>query len=42
MIRLNIHEAKRHLSKYLDQLAKGATILLCKRKKSNSGSQLFL
>ena len=31
MIRLNIHEAKKHLSKYLDRLAKGETILLCKR-----------
>jgi antitoxin (DNA-binding transcriptional repressor) of toxin-antitoxin stability system len=33
MIRLNIHEAKTHLSKYLDQLAKGETIVLCKRNK---------
>jgi antitoxin (DNA-binding transcriptional repressor) of toxin-antitoxin stability system len=31
MIRLNIHEAKAHLSKYLPRLAKGETILLCKR-----------
>jgi antitoxin (DNA-binding transcriptional repressor) of toxin-antitoxin stability system len=31
MIRLNVHQAKTHLSKYLDQLAKGETILLCKR-----------
>ncbi len=31
MIRLNIHEAKKHLSKYLGRLAKGETILLCKR-----------
>ena len=31
MIRLNIHEAKTHLSKYLKRLAKGETILLCKR-----------
>jgi antitoxin (DNA-binding transcriptional repressor) of toxin-antitoxin stability system len=31
MIRLNIHEAKTHLSKYLARLAKGDTILLCKR-----------
>ena len=31
MIRLNIHEAKTHLSKYLDRLAKGETIVLCKR-----------
>jgi antitoxin (DNA-binding transcriptional repressor) of toxin-antitoxin stability system len=31
MIRLNIHEAKTHLSRYLDRLAGGETILLCKR-----------
>jgi antitoxin (DNA-binding transcriptional repressor) of toxin-antitoxin stability system len=31
MIRLNIHEAKTHLSRYLDRLAQGETIVLCKR-----------
>jgi antitoxin (DNA-binding transcriptional repressor) of toxin-antitoxin stability system len=31
MIRLNIHEAKTHLSRYLARLAKGEKILLCKR-----------
>ena len=31
MIRLNIHEAKTHLSKYLERIAKGETIVLCKR-----------
>ena len=31
MIRLNIHEAKTHLSRYLERLARGETILLCKR-----------
>lgn len=31
MIRLNIHEAKTHLSRYLPRLAAGETILLCKR-----------
>ena len=31
MIRLNIHEAKTHLSRYLKRLAKGEIILLCKR-----------
>ena len=31
MIRLNIHEAKTHLSQYLEKLAKGETIILCKR-----------
>jgi antitoxin (DNA-binding transcriptional repressor) of toxin-antitoxin stability system len=33
MIRLNIHEAKTHLSRYLAFLAKGEIILLCKRNK---------
>lgn len=31
MIRLNIHEAKTHLSRYLAHIARGETILLCKR-----------
>jgi antitoxin (DNA-binding transcriptional repressor) of toxin-antitoxin stability system len=31
MIRLNIHEAKTHLSEYLDRLKTGETIVLCKR-----------
>jgi antitoxin (DNA-binding transcriptional repressor) of toxin-antitoxin stability system len=31
MIRLNIHEAKTHLSEYLDRLETGETIVLCKR-----------
>jgi antitoxin (DNA-binding transcriptional repressor) of toxin-antitoxin stability system len=31
MIRLNVHQAKTHLSKYLVRLAEGETILLCKR-----------
>jgi len=31
MIKLNIHEAKTHLSKYLDRVAKGEVIVLCKR-----------
>lgn len=31
MIRLNIHEAKTHLSRYLAELERGETILLCKR-----------
>jgi antitoxin (DNA-binding transcriptional repressor) of toxin-antitoxin stability system len=31
MIRLNVHQAKTHLSKYLDRLSEGETILLCKR-----------
>ena len=31
MIRINIHEAKTHLSRYLNHLSKGETIILCKR-----------
>lgn len=31
MIKLNIHEAKTHLSQYLDRLARGESIILCKR-----------
>jgi antitoxin (DNA-binding transcriptional repressor) of toxin-antitoxin stability system len=31
MIKLNIHEAKTHLSRYLQRLARGERILLCKR-----------
>jgi antitoxin (DNA-binding transcriptional repressor) of toxin-antitoxin stability system len=31
MIKVNIHQAKTHLSEYLDRLAKGETIILCKR-----------
>lgn len=31
MIRLNIHEAKTHLSRYLEDLARGEIIILCKR-----------
>ncbi|MGH2427945.1 MAG: type II toxin-antitoxin system Phd/YefM family antitoxin [Candidatus Limnocylindria bacterium] len=31
MIRLNIHEAKTHLSRYLAELERGETIILCKR-----------
>lgn len=31
MIKLNVHEAKTHLSKYLARLEKGETIVLCRR-----------
>lgn len=31
MIKLNIHEAKTHLSRYLTQLKPGETIQICKR-----------
>lgn len=33
MIRLNVHEAKTHLSRYLAKVAEGETILLCKRNE---------
>jgi prevent-host-death family protein len=33
MIKLNIHEAKTHLSHYLEEVEQGETILLCKRNK---------
>ena len=31
MIKLNIHQAKTHLSKYLKYLSRGEKIILCKR-----------
>ena len=31
MIRLNVHEAKTHLSRYLKRVAKGERIVLCLR-----------
>jgi len=31
MKRLNVHEAKTHLSEHLDLLARGETIILCRR-----------
>ncbi len=31
MIRLNVHEAKTHLSSHVARLARGESILLCKR-----------
>jgi prevent-host-death family protein len=31
MIKLNIHEAKTHLSRYLERVAAGEVIVLCKR-----------
>ena len=33
MIKLNIHEAKTHLSHYLDEAQKGEKILICKRNR---------
>ncbi|MGI8746131.1 MAG: type II toxin-antitoxin system Phd/YefM family antitoxin [Bryobacteraceae bacterium] len=31
--KLNIHEAKTHLSRYLEKVAAGETILLCRRNE---------
>jgi antitoxin (DNA-binding transcriptional repressor) of toxin-antitoxin stability system len=31
MIRINVHEAKTHLSRYLARLARGQRIILCNR-----------
>lgn len=31
MIKLNVHEAKTHLSRYLDRISKGEVVVLCKR-----------
>ena len=33
MIQLNIHEAKTHLSKYLERVLAGETIILCRRNR---------
>jgi antitoxin (DNA-binding transcriptional repressor) of toxin-antitoxin stability system len=33
MIRVNVHEAKTHLSGYLSRLSRGESILLCKRNE---------
>jgi prevent-host-death family protein len=31
--KLNVHEAKTHLSRYLDRIEQGETIVLCRRGK---------
>lgn len=31
MIRINVHEAKAHLSRYLDQILAGETVVVCRR-----------
>lgn len=31
MIKLNVHEAKTHLSRYLEMVERGESILLCRR-----------
>jgi antitoxin (DNA-binding transcriptional repressor) of toxin-antitoxin stability system len=33
MIKVNIHEAKTHLSRYLAMLSNGQSVLLCKRNR---------
>lgn len=33
MVRLNVHEAKTHLSRYLDRVEQGETILLCRHNR---------
>lgn len=33
MITINVHEAKTHLSHYLDEVEKGETVLICKRNR---------
>jgi prevent-host-death family protein len=33
MIKLNIHEAKTHLSRYLEEVEQGETIILCRRNQ---------
>lgn len=33
MIKVNVHEAKTHLSKYLDRVEAGETIILCRHNK---------
>lgn len=33
MIKINIHEAKTHLSHYLEEVEHGETILLCRRNR---------
>ena len=33
MIRINIHEAKTHLSRYLKRFAEGESFMICKRNR---------
>ena len=33
MVKVNIHEAKTHLSRYLAEVEKGETILVCRRNE---------
>lgn len=32
-MRINVHEAKTHLSRYLDRVAEGETIIICRRNE---------
>lgn len=34
MVRLNVHEAKTHLSRYLDRVEQGETIILCRHNRA--------
>jgi prevent-host-death family protein len=33
MIRVNVHDAKTHFSKYLEAAEKGETVIICRRNK---------
>ena len=33
MITINVHEAKTHLSRYLDEVEKGESVVVCKRNR---------
>jgi prevent-host-death family protein len=33
MVRLNVHEAKTHLSRYLERVERGETIVLCRHNR---------
>jgi prevent-host-death family protein len=33
MITINIHDAKTHLSHYLEEVARGETVVICKRNR---------
>jgi prevent-host-death family protein len=33
MVKINVHEAKTHFSKYLDRVEAGETIILCRHNK---------
>ena len=33
MIKVNVHEAKTHLSRYLDQVEAGETVILCRHNR---------